>query len=183
MGRGNKLLTSLPTTVFGETFLHLLLFHLISFCKGHLEWYHDMWWELRTKRFINAVFAAILDTFKPVFVTNLFYWGWYFTLLLGCVGCSSGEFGVRFLAIFPDQAEVACGAPCIAAGETVSGVRWNPVWEKKKKEGFRPLQSQEVECQWMCSKLLLCRKVIFRWCITRLSWVEREITSAWQNCY
>lgn len=134
MGRGNKLLTSLPTTVFGETFLHLLLFHLISFCKGHLEWYHDMWWELRTKRFINAVFAAILDTFKPVFVTNLFYWGWYFTLLLGCVGCSSGEFGVRFLAIFPDQAEVACGAPCIAAGETVSGVRWNPVWKKKKKK-------------------------------------------------
>lgn len=150
MGKGNKLLTSLPTTVFGETFLHLVLCCLISFCKGHLEWYHEIWWELGTKRVSNAIFAAILDTLKPVLVTNLFHWRWFFTLLLGWVGCISGKFGVRSLTIFPDQAEVACGATCIAAGETVSGVRWNPVG---KKGSFRPLQNQKVKCQWMCSQL------------------------------
>lgn len=142
MGRGNKLLTSLPTTVFGETFLHLVLCCLISFCKGRLGWYHEIRWELRTKRVSNAIFAAILDTLKPVLVTNLLHWRWFFILLLGWVGCSSGEFGVRSLTIFPDQAEVACGATCIAAGETASGVRWNPVGEKRKFQAFTKPESE-----------------------------------------
>lgn len=38
---------------------------------------------------------------------------------------------------------MACGAPCIAAGENVSGVRWNPVWKKKKKRRFQAFTKPE----------------------------------------